>query len=451
MIYKLCVVRDVLDEISAVTSFPINHKMKPALLITVSSFAAAIAMQSVAVQDYTEVATSTRLYKSRPKPSVSGSSSTAVAVSSTYQYSTSQSTSSESRQASTESGTFHQDKPSSQSASGVSQSTTTSITSRSLSIASSIKGQTSRGREDAASATKVSVSSLYPPSSEKSTDAPKTTPGYSQLPDRSSQLEKSKAKPTIRPTFSGYRNVTTSVSSTTGTTTKISQLSSTSSGSTSISAVSSSTTNVKEKSDTVGSTTTEKASSSKSSKTSSVPSSSAASSTGMSVEPAVATELVKAHNAKRALHEDTPPLKWNDELSKFAYKYVSSLAGTSEDPCSYVLKHSDGPYGENIASGFSPETPNVTDYVNAWYNEIEDYDYNNITGIYHDGKQVGHFTQVVWAKSEEVGCAVVYCSNKGKGIYVLCEYTPAGNTVDSTPGKDKYRLYKENVKPLKKR
>lgn len=154
----------------------------------------------------------------------------------------------------------------------------------------------------------------------------------------------------------------------------------------------------------------------------------------------------------RALHVDTDDLVWDDGLSAWAYDYVESLTGTTYDPCSGNLIHSSNRnnQGENI--GFATTT-DPSSLIDAWYNEIEYYDYNNITGIEHDGQEVGHFTQVVWASTTSVGCAVVQCDTMARygqnATYLLCEYSPAGNVYDETPGDYEFVFFEENVKELK--
>lgn len=91
--------------------------------------------------------------------------------------------------------------------------------------------------------------------------------------------------------------------------------------------------------------------------------------------------------------------------------------------------------------------------VDYWYDEIQYYDYDNVTGITHDGQEVGHFTQLVWASTTKVGCAVIQCDTMAKygqnSQYLLCEYTPAGNVYNGTPGQDEFSFFKENVQRLK--
>lgn len=110
-----------------------------------------------------------------------------------------------------------------------------------------------------------------------------------------------------------------------------------------------------------------------------------------------------------------------------------------------LLQH--GPYGENLAFGF----PNASAAVAAWGDEGQLYNFQKPTGF---TEKTGHFTQLVWRSTAEVGCAAINCgyshNNERKdthhtgmnlrsraadgtmralGWYVVCEYLPAGNVV----------------------
>lgn len=150
------------------------------------------------------------------------------------------------------------------------------------------------------------------------------------------------------------------------------------------------------------------------------PSSSANSTEGLSDN---AILLLVAHNNRRGLHKDTPLLSWSKELETYAQNYADSF------DCSGQLTHSGGPYGENLALGYGIEGA-----VKAWYDEIDQYDYNN-QGF---SELTGHFTQLIWKDTTEVGCAVKYCGETW-GDYVVCSYNPAGNVIGE---------FNENVLPL---
>lgn len=138
------------------------------------------------------------------------------------------------------------------------------------------------------------------------------------------------------------------------------------------------------------------------------------------------TDVLNAHNSYRARHgmpnnehKQTKPLKWNSQLAAEAQTWADRGA----------FQHSSGNYGENLAAGY----PSLTAAVDAWYNEVSSYNYNKpgFSGA------TGHFTQVVWAASEELGCG--YAENGNTRRYLVCRYLPAGNVMDQ---------FEENVLPL---
>jgi uncharacterized protein YkwD len=128
----------------------------------------------------------------------------------------------------------------------------------------------------------------------------------------------------------------------------------------------------------------------------------------------IAQRFVDAHNKVRAKH-CAPKLTWSKKLADIAQSWANQLR---DKGC--VFGHSPGAkYGENLAAGtqgaLDPEST-----VGMWYDEIKLY-------RFPDGgfsMQTGHFTQLVWKSTQQVGCAHTTC--KGNDIYV-CNYDPAGN------------------------
>lgn len=123
--------------------------------------------------------------------------------------------------------------------------------------------------------------------------------------------------------------------------------------------------------------------------------------------------ILDAHNARRAAH-CAPALAWSDALAAQAQGWADHLAGSG---CQ--LEHSDSSYGENLAAGtsgmLSPE-----DVVEMWYAERESYAFDE-GGFSMD---TGHFTQLVWAGSSSLGCAMARCSDLDVWV---CNYDPPGN------------------------
>ncbi|KIZ02968.1 Protein PRY1 [Monoraphidium neglectum] len=93
-----------------------------------------------------------------------------------------------------------------------------------------------------------------------------------------------------------------------------------------------------------------------------------------------------------------------------------------------VMSHSSGGYGENLAQGYrDPVTA-----IQAWYDEIRSY--NFASGSYSSA--TGHFTQVVWKGSSQLGCG--FAPNCGSGALLTCRYSPAGNVMGA---------FQQNVAP----
>jgi uncharacterized protein YkwD len=139
----------------------------------------------------------------------------------------------------------------------------------------------------------------------------------------------------------------------------------------------------------------------------------------------VAQAMVDAHNRVRAKH-CAGALTWSAKLAQVAQQWANSLR---DKHCSFG--HSGGTYGENLAAGsvglLTPES-----VVAMWYDEIAKYKFPN--GGF--SMATGHFTQVVWRGTTQVGCGVSHCNNMD--IWV-CEYDPPGNWEGQ---------YRENVLPL---
>ncbi|KAH9860315.1 hypothetical protein J1614_011645 [Plenodomus biglobosus] len=122
-------------------------------------------------------------------------------------------------------------------------------------------------------------------------------------------------------------------------------------------------------------------------------------------------------NTYRKQHNATA-VEWNSTLADYA-------ASWGED-CEF--KHSGGPYGENLAAGYA----NVTDSIVGWGEEREQYNFDG--GEF--SSSTGHFTQLVWKNTTQVGCSRTEC-NAGQqggdgdapGWYLVCEYSPAGNVI----------------------
>tara|TARA_X000001036_G_C20636374_1_gene789243 strand:- start:705 stop:1229 length:525 start_codon:yes stop_codon:yes gene_type:complete len=146
---------------------------------------------------------------------------------------------------------------------------------------------------------------------------------------------------------------------------------------------------------------------------------------------------IKAHNEARK-EVGVSGLIWSSKLENDAAKYAQYLAKRDKG---LVHSKSNNNQGENLYSSYSAKTTNgVKSYVFsetplkdasiAWYNEIKDYKYSKIKK-FRTGPMIGHYTQMVWKNTKEVGMASAI-SKDGK-VYVVARYYPAGNYIGEFP------------------
>ena len=147
-------------------------------------------------------------------------------------------------------------------------------------------------------------------------------------------------------------------------------------------------------------------------------------------------EMVAEHNRWRRA-SGVPPLSYSDDLADSAQEWADHLA--ENNGCRMMHSHSGGQYGENIYWA-SPELwsdgrremqeigPRTV--VGKWGKEGRDYDYRRNRCA--RGKLCGHYTQVVWKTTREVGCAMSVCEESLGQIWV-CRYQPAGNWMGERP------------------
>lgn len=129
-------------------------------------------------------------------------------------------------------------------------------------------------------------------------------------------------------------------------------------------------------------------------------------------------EALKAHNEYRQKHH-SPILTLNNDLNRIAQNYANKISKINS------LDHSNNEYkgeplGENIYMCQGME-PTGTDMTKAWYDEINKYIFNSKKFI----SGTGHFTQIVWKNTKEVGFGIAK-SNDGS-FFCVANYFPCGN------------------------
>lgn len=138
--------------------------------------------------------------------------------------------------------------------------------------------------------------------------------------------------------------------------------------------------------------------------------------------------ILGEHNRQRAL-VNSPPLEWDPALAEGAHKWARYLAATNS------FAHSTGPHvettGENLWAGtkgfYQPES-----MVRLWADEKRHFvqgafPNNSRTGNVSD---VGHYTQLIWARTGKVGCALAEGAEED---FLVCHYKQAGNVIGEKP------------------
>lgn len=139
-------------------------------------------------------------------------------------------------------------------------------------------------------------------------------------------------------------------------------------------------------------------------------------------------DALMLHNMYRAMHQ-APLLTWNKEMAAKAQDWAEKLAREQR-----LVHENEGStdYGENLAEVGSDDKA-LLRAIDAWYNEVGQYNFKEAKF----STDTGHFSQLVWGASNELGMAKAKTKDN-TNVYVVARYKPAGNVVN---------LFESNVKP----
>ncbi|XP_063711694.1 uncharacterized protein LOC134839993 [Symsagittifera roscoffensis] len=157
---------------------------------------------------------------------------------------------------------------------------------------------------------------------------------------------------------------------------------------------------------------------------------------------------VQCHHNKFREAAALPPLQWNAQLASFSKAWTATLKETKKCGLGHSStgdRRSLGGFvyvGENLASRSATKITedqapeNAILGVEGWFDEIEGYqysasEYRTCAKQSTAPKVTGHFTQVMWQQTTDVGCDYAICE-KGPNpnmatIVVSCNYGPGGN------------------------
>jgi len=139
-----------------------------------------------------------------------------------------------------------------------------------------------------------------------------------------------------------------------------------------------------------------------------------------------ARQMVSQHNQVRA-QVGVPPVRWSEQLADHAQQWADHLAATS---CGLQHRPRSGQwrrvYGENLFMG-TVGYYGIADAVKEWADEKKLYP----GGPYQASwRGVGHYTQIVWRDTRQIGCATSVCRGN---LVVVCNYDPPGNYIGQSP------------------
>ncbi|XP_072492320.1 cysteine-rich secretory protein LCCL domain-containing 2 [Notamacropus eugenii] len=132
-------------------------------------------------------------------------------------------------------------------------------------------------------------------------------------------------------------------------------------------------------------------------------------------------------------------MTWDDELEKSAASWAHECIW-EHGPATLLVS-----IGQNLAVHWG-RYRSPAFHVQSWYDEVKDYTYpyphecNPWCPERCSGPMCTHYTQIVWATTNKVGCAVNTCRRINvwgdmweNAVYLVCNYSPKGNWIGEAP------------------
>ncbi|PNI45787.1 CRISPLD2 isoform 1 [Pan troglodytes] len=157
-------------------------------------------------------------------------------------------------------------------------------------------------------------------------------------------------------------------------------------------------------------------------------------------------EILMLHNKLRGQVQPQASnmeyMTWDDELEKSAAAWASQCIW-EHGPTSLLVS-----IGQNLGAHWGRyRSPGF--HVQSWYDEVKDYTYpypsecNPWCPERCSGPMCTHYTQIVWATTNKIGCAVNTCQKMTvwgevweNAVYFVCNYSPKGNWIGEAPYKN---------------
>lgn len=136
------------------------------------------------------------------------------------------------------------------------------------------------------------------------------------------------------------------------------------------------------------------------------------------------TIMLDTHNAERVAM-GVRPLVWNTKLEADARDWAEHLAKTGRFEHAPQSPDYAKAQGENLWMG-TKDAYSFRAMVSQWIGEKAQFRAGLFPQVSRSGQvhDVGHYTQVIWGASREVGCAL---ASNAVSDYLVCRYAPVGN------------------------
>lgn len=153
--------------------------------------------------------------------------------------------------------------------------------------------------------------------------------------------------------------------------------------------------------------------------------------TGSRLTSQQAQQMVNYHNQKRT-EVGNGNVSWSAQIAQYAQQRADQIARNKQLA---HLPQGQNPYGENLASGGSTGGGVAYTVINAcdgWYAEKTKLPRNARTmtvDLFNKG--VGHYTQMVWKGTTQIGAGISQYQQGGFTMtVVVCCYNPPGNVIN---------------------
>lgn len=135
-----------------------------------------------------------------------------------------------------------------------------------------------------------------------------------------------------------------------------------------------------------------------------------------------ADRLLEAHNAERR-RVGVTELRWSTKLAREAQAYAKVLA--RKQALVHANREERDGAGENLWAG-SAGFYTAEEMIEGMIEEKRHFKQGAFPQVSRTGqwRDVGHYTQLIWRETTDVGCAV---APGGGQDWLVCRYWPAGN------------------------